>query len=140
MAGVSYLANRRERPAMTTQDDMRKALERQKVEEATPRSNVIMATNFGTRRLTEAPAGAFVLFPTRTDDLGKPVGMHIRCPCHITENLECGCILTLRFKRDDKRGGWTWNGNEQLPTLDEPITCGRCENTFTLKNGAFVIQ
>ena len=66
------------------------------------------------------PNGAFELY-TSMEDNGF-VGMVYVCPCG------CRRTTSLSFAVKGSQRGWTWNGNENRPTLSPSIwahkTCG----------------
>lgn len=59
--------------------------------------------------LKDSPPGTFAYW---TDQQGAKSGMHFTCPCG------CGKIFGAHF------GKWSWDGNEEQPTLTPSLNCG----------------
>lgn len=62
------------------------------------------------------PAGAykFWVYGGETDD-SPPAGLNFRCPCG------CDGMWGIRFRHEDGRMGWSWDGNREAPTASPSV-------------------
>ncbi len=64
---------------------------------------------------TDPTPGAYGFYTGFSDS--KILGMVFRCPCG------CGSIGSLDFRNDnpDQHPSWTWDGNQEMPTLTPSV-------------------